>query len=292
MPTRETDVACGAHTQDVLGEVPIWSARDQALYWIDAFKPALHRFDPVTGQVQSWTPPVKLGSFALRANGGFLLASRGGLGDYDPVAGTFTLRHNPEADRPNNLLNDGRCDRRGRFWVGSMDKMLQQESGRIYRYAPDGSCAVMDDPVYLTNGIAFAPDDRWMYFADSHHKTIYRYDFDLAAGTIANRRPIATITGGVPDGSCVDAEGFLWNAQFDAGRVVRYAPDGRLDRTLELPVTRPTSCTFGGKDLRTLYITTASFRLKDAEKAAQPHAGGLLAADVGVAGVEEPMFGG
>jgi len=286
------EIACVAQTHDVLGEVPIWSVRDQALYWIDGFKPACTAYDPATRQVQSWTPPVKLGSFALRAAGGFLLASRQGIGVYDPAAGTFQLRHDPESDRPNNLLNDGRCDRRGRFWVGSMDKMLQQESGRIYRYDPDGTCTVAEDPVYLTNGVAFSPDDRWMYFADSHHKTIYRYDFDLAAGRISNRRPIATITEGVPDGSCVDAEGFLWNAQFDAGRVVRYAPDGRLDRTVMLPVTARPRAPSAAPDLRTLYITTASFRLKDAEKAAQPHAGGLLAVDVGVAGVEEPMFGG
>jgi L-arabinonolactonase len=150
----------------------------------------------------------------------------------------------------------------------------------------------MADGIWLTNTVAFSPDDRVLYVGDSHVKTIFRYDFDLAAGTIANRRPFATVDRGIPDGSCVDADGCLWNAQFDAGQVVRYTPDGRVDRTIALPVTRPTSCTFGGDDLATLYVTTARFRLSDAEQAAQPHAGGLLALDVGVRGLPEALFAG
>ncbi|MBI3513875.1 MAG: SMP-30/gluconolactonase/LRE family protein, partial [Proteobacteria bacterium] len=208
------EVACVAHTADVLGEVPIWSAREQALYWIDAFKPGLHRYVPATHAVTSWTPPVKLGSFALRAGGGMLLASRGGLGLYDPATGSFELVHNPEADRPNNLLNDGRCDRRGRFWVGSMDRTIENPTARLYRFDADRSCHVMQDGVWLTNGVAFSPDDRRLYFGDSHLKTIVTYDFDLASGTITNRRPFATIDYGLPDGSCVDTDGCLWNVQF------------------------------------------------------------------------------
>ena len=287
-----TEVACVTHTADVLGEVPIWSAREQALYWIDAFKPGLHRYVPMTQAVTSWTPPVKLGSFALRTAGGMLLASRAGLGFYDPAAGSFALLHNPEADRPNNLLNDGRCDRRGRFWVGSMDRMIEHPTARLYRFDGDRSCRVMQDGVWLTNGVAFSPDDRRLYFGDSHLKTIVIYDFDLASGTITNPRLFATIDTGLPDGSCVDTDGCLWNVQFHASRVVRYAPDGRIDRVVALPVTQPTACTFGGADLRTLFVTTARLRLDAAALAAQPHAGGLLAIDVGAQGVEEPLFAG
>ena len=287
-----TEVACVADTADVIGEAPIWSAREAALYWIDVIKPALHRCEPMTGRVTSWTPPVKPGSFALRAGGGLVLASRAGLGFFDLDTGRFELIHNPEADRPNNWLNDGRCDRRGRFWVGSMDKLLEQPSARLYRFDPDRSCHVMADGICLTNTVAFSPDDRVMYVGDSHVRTIFRYDFDLAAGTIANRRPFATTDRGVPDGSCVDAEGCLWNAGFDAGQIVRYAPDGRIDRTIALPVSRPTSCTFGGADLATLFITTARFRLSETERAAQPFAGGLLAIEVGAKGLPEPRFAG
>jgi sugar lactone lactonase YvrE len=286
------EVACVAHTADVVGEVPIWSARDEALYWIDVFKPALHRLEPASGRVTSWTPPVKSGSFALRAAGGVVLASRAGLGLYDPATGSFELIHDPEADRPNNWLNDGRCDRRGRFWVGSMDKTVQRPDARLYRLDPDRACHVMADGLWFTNTLAFSPDDRVLYVGDSHLKTIFRYDFDLAAGAIANRRPFATVDHGVLDGSCVDADGYLWNAVFDGGRIVRYAPDGRIDRTIALPVTRPAACTFGGADLATLYVTTASFRLSGAERAAQPFAGGLLALDVGARGLPEPLFAG
>jgi sugar lactone lactonase YvrE len=293
MPPGEIAVARVAHTADVLGEVPIWSVREQALYWIDAFKPGLHRYDPATGAVTSWTPPVKLGSFALRAAGGMLLASRAGLGIFDPATGSFALLHNPEADRPNNLLNDGRCDRRGRFWVGSMDRMIERPSARLYRFDPDHACHVMQDGVWLTNGVAFSPDDRRLYFADSHLKTISCYDVDLAGGTIANRRLFATVDTGLPDGSCVDTDGCLWNVEFHASRVVRYAPDGRIDRIVALPVTQPTACTFGGPDLRTLYVTTARLRLPDDALAAQPDAGALLAiTGTGAQGVAEPLFAG
>lgn len=287
-----TTIRCVAQTNDVLGEVPVWSRREGALYWIDAFKPALNRFVPATGQVTSWTPPVKLGSFALRAGGGVLLASRAGLGFYDPETGSFELVHNPEADRPNNLLNDGRCDSRGRFWVGSMDKMIEQPSARLYRFDADRTCHVMHDGIWLTNTVAFSPDDRILYAGDSHVKTIFQYDFDVASGAVSNRRPFVTVETGLLDGSCVDQDGCLWNTHFDAGRVVRYTPAGRVDRTIALPVSRPTSCTFGGDDLRTLYITTARFRLSEAERAAQPDAGGLLAIDIGVRGLPDAEFAG
>ena len=133
-----------------------------------------------------------------------------------------------------------------------------------------------------------------MYFADSHVKTIFVYDFDLAAGTIGPRRIFATMDDrpGVPDGSSVDAEGFIWNAVFDGGCVVRYAPNGRISRTVQLPVSRPTACAFGGADLATLYVTTARFRLAPDKLAAETHAGGLLALDVGVKGLPEPLYRG
>ena len=132
-----TDVACVAQTQDVLGEVPVWSPEEAALYWIDAFKPAIHRFEPATGGVTSWRPPEKLGSMALRAAGGLLIAARSGLAFYDPEGGAFETVCDPEPDLPDNLLNDGRCDRRGRFWVGSMDRPLANPTGRLHRFDPD-----------------------------------------------------------------------------------------------------------------------------------------------------------
>jgi sugar lactone lactonase YvrE len=282
------------NTQDVLGEGPLWCPREQALYWGDLLKPAIHRFHPATGALQSWTPPVKFGSFSLREGGGLILAARTGVVLYDPGAGTLEPLCRPEADRPNNIPNDGKCDRRGRFWFGSMDKLLQQETGALYRIDPDGSHRRMEERVFLSNGLGFSPDDRTFYHTDTHARSIFAYDFDLDAGTIRNRRVLADTHGqpGEPDGMTVDAEGCLWSAQWMAGRLVRYAPDGRVERVVELPVSRPTSCIFGGPALDVLYVTSATFRLPDAERAQQPAAGGILALHVGVKGLPEPRFAG
>ena len=285
--------ACVAHTQDVLGEVPRWHPLERALYWIDAFKPAVHRLDPASGKLESFTPPEKLGSFAPRAGGGLLIAGRGGLAHYDPASGTLDRIVDPEGGGAVNILNDGRCDRRGRFWVGSMSKTMERASGSLYRLER-GHLAAVDDGIWVANGVCWSPDERRMYLADSHVKTIFVYDFDPAAGTIGPRRVFATMGDrpGVPDGSSVDAEGFIWNAVFDGSCLLRYAPDGRVNRIVQLPVSRPTACAFGGADLATLYLTTARFRLAPERLAAEPLAGGLLALDVGVKGLQEPLYAG
>jgi len=283
-------IACVAQTNDVLGEVPRWHPLERALYWIDAFKPAVHRLDPATGELDSWTPPEKLGSFAPCAGGGLLIAGRNGLARYEPMSGRIERIADPEQGGAVNILNDGRCDARGRFWVGSMSKTMERASGRLYRLAR-GRLDAVDDGIWVSNGVCFGPDDKQMYFADSHVRTIFVYDFDLAAGTLGARRVFATMDGpGVPDGSSVDADGYVWNAAFDAGCLIRYAPDGRVDRTVALPVSRPTACAFGGPGLATLYVTTARFRLPPEKLAAEPDAGGLLALDVDARGLPEPMY--
>jgi L-arabinonolactonase len=287
------EIACFANTLDVLGEVPRWHPHEQALYWIDAFKPAIHRLHPATGRLESWTPPEKLGSFAPRAGGGLLIAGRGGLAAYDSASGRLDRIVDPEAGGAVNILNDGRCDRRGRFWVGSMSRTMERASGVLYRL-DRGHLDAVDDGIWITNGLCWSPDDTKMYVADSHVKSIFVYDFHLDAGTIGPRRVFAITNQrpGVPDGSSVDAEGFIWNAVFGGSCVVRYAPDGRISRTLQLPVSRPTACAFGGADLGTLYITTARFRLPPDRLASEPLAGGLLALDVGVKGLPEPLYSG
>src|ERR1051326_2453836 len=253
-------VACVAHTNAGLGGGPRWHPVERALYWIDAFKPAVHRLDPHSGKLDSWTPPEKLGSFAPRIDGGLLIAGRNGLARYDPASGRLERIVDPEAGGAVNILNDGRCDARGRFWVGSMSKTMARASGQLYRLER-GRLDAADDDIWVSNGVCFAPDDTKMYFADSHVRTIFVYDFDLAAGTLGARRVFATMEGpGVPDGSSVDADGFIWYAVFDAGCLIRYAPDGRVDRTVALPVSRPTACAFGGPDPATLYVTTAPLR--------------------------------
>ncbi|MGB2646476.1 MAG: SMP-30/gluconolactonase/LRE family protein [Pseudolabrys sp.] len=286
-------VECIVQTDDVLGEVPLWHPTENALYWIDLFKPAIHRLQILDRRVKTWTPPEKLGSFALRAEGGLLIAGRSGLSLFDPSNGHLDKIIDPEADNTENILNDGRCDRRGRFWVGSMNKMLTHASGRLYRFEQQ-RLDVVAKGIWVPNSICWSPDDRRMYFADSHLRTIFAYEFDIDSGTIGGRQEFACMESipGVPDGSSVDSEGFLWNAVFDGGCLVRYAPDGRTDRVVPLPVSRPSACTFGGPDLATLYVTTARFRLPPEKLATEPYAGGLLAIDVGVKGLPEPFFAG
>ena len=285
------DVTCVANTNNVLGEVPRWHAGENALYWIDALRPAVHRLDPATGQVESWTPPEKLGSFAPSAGGGLIIAGRNGFALYDPRDGNFQRIADPENKAEENILNDGRCDGRGRFWAGSMTKTMQRASGKLYRVEKDRVDAC-DDGIWVSNGVAWSPDQRTLYFADSHVHTIFAYDYDVASGRIGKRRVFvdAKDKAGVPDGASCDAEGFLWTAMFDGACIARYTPDGRLDRTVAMPVSRPTACTFGGPDLRTMYVTTATFRLPPEKREREPHAGGLLALDVGVRGLPEPLY--
>ena len=284
------DIRRVAHTMDVLGEVPRWHPAAKALWWIDLFKPAVHRLDPASGEVTSWTPPMKLGSYAFRQDGRLLLAGREGLCLYDPESGAAEMLGHPEAGHPENLLNDGRADRLGRFWVGSMNKMIETPSGNLLRISAAGDAQVMDSGFWVSNGVAWSPDDRLLYFADSHTKVIWVYDFDLETGTLGERRVFADTSEvpGVPDGASVDSEGFLWSARFDGAAVIRYDPEGKVERRIALPVPRPTACTFGGDDLTTLYVTTARFRLPPEVLDAHPDSGGLLAIDVGIRGQPEP----
>jgi sugar lactone lactonase YvrE len=291
--TAMADVASVANTDDVLGEAPRWHPTEKALYWIDLFKPAIHRFDPATGKIDTWAPNEKLGSFAPCAGGGLLLAGRNGLSLFDPQSAAKQRLVDPERGGPENILNDGRCDCRGRFWVGSMNKMIQRASGRLYCYA-EGKLRVADEGFWVSNGVCWSPDNRRMYFADSHIRTIFCYDFDADDGVIANRREFTTLgdVPGVPDGASTDAEGFLWCAIFDGNCLVRYAPDGTVNRTVKLPVSRPSACAFGGPNLDILYVTTARFRLPPDKLVAEPLAGSLLALDVGVKGTPETLFAG
>jgi sugar lactone lactonase YvrE len=188
--------------------------------------------------------------------------------------------------------NDGRCDRLGRFWVGTLHEERRAGSAALYRLDPDGRCTEMIGGITVSNGIAWSPDNRTMYFADSWAQTIFRFNFDLDSGTLHNQRIFAKLTegSGVPDGATVDAEGFLWSANFDGACITRYAPDGSVDRVIRMPVPRPTSCAFGGDDLSILYVTSASLGLTDQQRIEAPLSGGLFAVDAGVKGLPEPRF--
>ena len=287
------DVRSVFEAGDTLGESPLWCTRTQRLWWADIHKATLRSFDPVTGGSNTFQLPGKtLGSFGFHKDGGFVVALDNAMALYDPQRGVTPLCE-PEPHLPTNRLNDGKVDRRGRYWVGTMDQAIASPSGSFYRIDPDGSSHRMFEDVLTPNSVAFSPDDTVLYFSDTRRFKIYAFDLDIESGAITNRRLFRDTTGhaGRPDGATVDAQGYLWTAEFAGSRIVRYAPDGSIDREIAVPVLQPTSITFGGKDLRTLFITTARLNLTEGQLAAQPDAGNILALELDVAGVEEPCFG-
>lgn len=278
---------------NILGEVPVWDVEEQSLYWIDIEGKRLQRWHQPSGTFADWRFAERIGSFALRKRGGLVCAFESGFAFFNPADGAVEWIAKPDED-PGNRFNDGKCDRHGRFWAGSMDDGLKRHSGSLFRLDPDLSVHRMETGVGISNALCWSPDDDVFYFADTLDKTIYAYDYAPATGAISNKRRFADTLSdpGTPDGSTIDAEGYMWNAQWDGWRLTRYAPDGSVDRIVELPVQKPTSCMFGGPDLRTLFVTTAIWDLKGSALAAQPMAGSLLALDVGVAGLPETRFDG
>ena len=297
----QTDVSCAFPARDKLGEGVIWDAVAGVLWWVDVPMPAvLHRLDPASGQHDSWPMPEMVMSLSPCPDGRLLIASHHGLNLFDPADGLLKRIAAPEADKPLNRSNDGGTDPKGRFWFGTMLNNIAPDNtyldvpeatGSLYRVGPDLAPVRMDGQVGIANSIAWSPDGATMYFADTATATIHANDFDAEAGAIWNRRVFAAPEGyGYPDGSCVDAEGFLWNARWEGGCVLRFAPDGSIDRVVKVPASRVTCCAFGGAELDTLFITTSRLHLTDAELADQPEAGGLFAHVPGVRGQQPNRF--
>jgi sugar lactone lactonase YvrE len=289
------DIRCAFETRDTLGETPLWCEKTQTLWWLDIDGCKLHCLQPQSGKHAEYHFDCNfVGSLALRSQGGLLIALDRALHTFDPASGKLHPFVQVESEHQDTRLNDGRCDARGRFWVGSMDNQLSRPSGAFYRIDPDGNVVRMFGDVIVSNTIAMAPDQKTLYFSDTRRYITWAFDLDVEKGRIGNRRIFVdyTSTNERPDGACIDAEGFLWNAMFAGGRVVRHAPDGRLDRTIELPVTNPTCVCFGGPDLRTLYVTTGRKFLSEEQLRNEPLAGALLAIDVDVEGLPEATFGG
>jgi sugar lactone lactonase YvrE len=290
-----TEIVCATETRDALGESCLWCPTTRKVWWLDVLKPSFQSYDPATRAHQVYPlPGPNCGCVALRKAGGFVLAMPDGLHSYDPQTGALSLLVDAEPGRPHNRYNDGRCDRRGRFWIGTMHTEIKEPSGSFYRIGTDHSVERLFGGISVPNSTAFSPDDRTLYFADSWQRAIWAFDFDIDAGAISNHRVFVDFKSrqGAPDGSCIDAEGFLWNAEFGGQCVARYAPDGRLDRTIGLPVKNPTCCCFGGPGLATLYVTTSTHRHSPEQRAAEPLSGGLLALHVGMRGLPEAAFGG
>jgi sugar lactone lactonase YvrE len=234
--------------------------------------------------------PSQIGSFAPRQAGGFVVALQTGLAFFDASTGLFEPVVDPESHLPQTRFNDGKCDRNGRFWAGTMGTVDGQPAGALYRFDGDHTLHTMRQDVAVSNGLGWSPDNRTMYYADSPTYNIYAFDFEPETGIISNERVFAHHERGFPDGLTVDAEGYVWSARWDGWQVIRFAPDGSIDRVVEMPVQRPTSCIFGGPKLSLLYVTSASVGLSQAELAKQPEAGNLFVVETGVVGLPEATF--
>lgn len=287
-------VTCVLDARADLGECPRWDDRTRRLYWVDIPARTLHRFDPQTGLDEARTVDQPTACLALTGDGGLILAMKDGyarLGTFDGIPAP--LGEQVEKDRPDNRFNDGRCDARGRFWAGTVDGTKQHGNGALYRLAGSAVTA-MADGFMTTNGIAFSPDSRTLYLADTPRHVIYAYDFDLDSGRIGNRREFHRFPLGLgrPDGASVDAEGCYWTALYDGGRVVRLSPAGEILEEVAIPARNCTMIAFGGPDLKTAYVTTARQKLDAEELARHPHSGGVFSFQVDVPGLPETRYRG
>ena len=279
-----------------LGEGPLWDVEEQRLYWIDSFDGRVFRATADGREVRAWDVPQKIGSMCLRRDGGALLSLQRGFHALDFETGAVTPIHDPEPGLAQNRLNDGKVDRQGRFVAGSMDTMEEGPSGSLYRVDPDLGVHVLDRNIICSNGPCWSPDGRTFYFADTWSGEIWAYDYDTATGAVSNRRTFAAVDrsrGGAADGSTVDAEGFLWNALVYDGRIVRYAPDGTVDRIIDMPVKKVTSVMFGGPELDILFVTSMAKPPLPRFPDDGPLRGSLFAIHgLGVRGLPEMRFAG
>lgn len=281
---------CIADVGALLGEGPVWVARNEALYWVDIVSGKLFR--RVSGRTDVLDPGRTLCSIVPRLKGGFVGGSLDGLVAIGEDFAVTPLVH-PEVDQPGNRFNDGKVDRAGRFWAGTMDRKESKDTGSLYRLDPDLTCTRVDSGYSVTNGPAFSVDGRTMYHTDSGRQTIFAFDLDDAGGA-SNRRVLTRFGSGdgYPDGMTVDAEDCLWVAFWDGWCVRRLSARGERLQEIAVPVQRPTSCAFGGKDLGQLFITSARRDLTAAEMERQPQAGGLFCVKPGVTGIAECPFAG
>jgi sugar lactone lactonase YvrE len=288
----ESTVRCVADVHAVLGEGPVWVEREQALYWLDIKGRKIFRLDD-NQSLREWPTPLRVGSLAPRSAGGFIGGTEDGIALIDPDSDRFEIVARPEEALPNNRFNDGKLDRQGRFWAGTMDDEERQASGTLYRVGADLRCTAVDGGYKVTNGPAFSPSGELMYHSDTARQLTYVFDVD-PQGNATNRRTFLRFNegDGYPDGMTVDSDGCLWIAFWDGWCIRQFSGDGELLQTVEIPVARPTSCAFGGPNLDRLYVTSARIGLDEEALAMQPNAGGLFMLSPGVRGLQDAPFAG
>jgi sugar lactone lactonase YvrE len=292
------EVECLVPAGDWTGEGAVWHAGEQALYWVDISRFLIHRYDPASRATWSWLFPEPPTTLALTDRPDTMAVALGGqIVLWQPRTSARADFAFPEDTWPNARLNDGRADPAGNLWVGSMQNNVADDgsdrpitdraAGRLFRVAPDGGVTVVKTGIGIANTFAWSPDQTKFYFADTLANAIGVFDFDALTGTVSNEQPFFTGYGrGSPDGSVTDADGTLWNARYGGGCVVGVAPDGTVAGVIEMPCDNVTTCTFGGPDLRTLYITTA----RGGSSPGSRLAGSLYAVEMDVPGLPENRF--
>jgi L-arabinonolactonase len=280
--------------RDDLGEGPLWDAEEQRLYWVDSYGPMIHSADVRGGERRSWNLPEPIGSLALREKGGAIVSLRSGFFALDFKTGEVDCVAQTQPGEITPRMNDGKVDRQGRFIAGSMDFEERNPVGRLFRLDHDLSVHELDRGIICSNGPCFSLDGKTLYFADTGKKVIYAYDYDTATGNVLSRRIFASFEGqrGLPDGATVDAEGFVWSCEVYSGRLIRFDPNGVVDRIVGLPVQSTTSLIFGGPNLDIAFVTSMA-RPFNGNYHKEREAGCVFAIHgLGVRGVPEPRFKG
>jgi len=280
--------------QAELAECPTWSAREQVLWCVDILAPAIHRFDPRSGALESFPQQEEVGCIGLREQGGVIAALRSGVWLLDEQGRPQRKIADNPGEAAKSRFNDGRVDPWGNFWCGSLWEPQDKNGALLCRVTPSLELEVKARDIKISNGVAFSPDRRWMYHSDTPNEVLYRYPLD-EKGEPGEREIFRQFdaAGGLPDGAAVDSEGFYWSAQFDGGRIVRIDPvSAQIVDEIALPVRWPTMVAFGGPDLKTLYITSSREDRTEEELARYPQSGDILAVEVEVAGMAEPLFPG
>lgn len=277
-----------------LGEGPCWHPDEQLLYWVDIYNHRVHQFNPATGRHQFFDVGEVVGCIAPAGTHRLIMAQRKRLAFLDTSNGQVTpiLTIKQEENQPDTRLNDGKCDSSGRFWFGSMS--TKGPNGRLYRYDPDGSLHVLETGLTISNGLGWSPDQKTFYLTDSPLQTIYAFDFNAESGNISNRRIFIDLIAEsfYPDGLTVDEEGCIWSAMWDGWCIIRFDPSGKEMMRVKMPVQRPTCCTFGNADLSTLYITSASVGLSEAEIQNSFYSGDLFSLTTSISGLPTHHFRG
>ena len=289
-------IQCVSDVRAVLGESPVWSSKENAVYWVDIIGKKLHRTTPHNRETQTWEMPSFPGMVALRRSGGLVIALQDGIYGFDPHSAQLDLLVNLEADEHGNRPNDGKCDEGGRLWLGTMNALDgSRPTGNFYRIDPDLTVTRIGAEYCIPNGLAWNPVNNLMFHTDTLSNVVRSYEFDPASGTCGPEKDFFIFnnkeTGGV-DGAAMDAKGGYWVALYGGRRLIRILPNGNVDMKIPLPVSQPTMPAFGGADMKTLFVTSAYQNLDKGDLRSQPLAGGLLAIPVDVAGHQTYPFGG